>query len=333
MATIGRYRMYEVYHSAVQSLASLFPSHPLELETVYTKSFLYNYQKQLLLSGRRRNTVSFYLTALRSIFRQAVLQGALPDQPDLFSDVFTGSDATVKRALPELDVALLQSADLSVSPLLERCRDLFMLSIYLQGMTFVDMAHLQASDVHGDVIVYRRKKTNSELHVPISNEARVLLDKYARPAHSNSPYLLSIITLSGIEGRKEYATALHRHNDQLKKLGSCLGITQRLTSYVARHTWATMAHRNGVDVAVVSQGMGHSTEKTTHIYLSSFEHRRLTEANRAVINAILKPIQEGRVKPVVVEASRRKPVNKTKIMVSKKVKKKQEEYKMTNRKE
>ena len=73
-------------------------------------------------------------------------------------------------------------------------------------------------------------------------------------------------------------------NKRIRELGDRLGFDFPLTFYVARHTWATFAHEKGVPVSVISEGMGHTSEKTTHLYLASLSHKVIDRANKTVIN-------------------------------------------------
>ena len=72
--------------------------------------------------------------------------------------------------------------------------------------------------------------------------------------------------------RRQYKNAAHLVNDKLKKLGEKLGLTVPLTSYVARHGWASIARSRNIPLAIISEAMGHDSEKTTRIYLRLFGH-------------------------------------------------------------
>jgi len=297
MLACGRYRMSETYCSILHRLEMYCDYRLPALDGVFSPGFLHGFHSHLLLGGLSRNTVSFYITGLRSIYAFAVQEDRLSLDPDLFSSIACGSVPTEKRAVSAETIALLHAADLSDVPRLDRCRDLFMLSFHLQGMPFVDLAHLRKSDIQGNLIAYRRHKTGGTVCVSLIDPARDIFDKYAGEV-LDSPYLLPLVTFSGVDGHRQYQSALRRHNRQLKDLGSYLGIKETLSSYVARHSWATLAYHNGVDVGVVSQAMGHHTEEVTRIYLSSFDQQRLAEANHIVLQAILRPILDGRIQRV-----------------------------------
>lgn len=299
----SRYRMRQTCRSVLHRLGEYCNHRYPTLGTVYQGRFLRSFQEYLLADGLSRNTVTFYMTALRSLYTFAVEDGKLTNDPELFSFAGPGHIPTTKRAISPETVAALHAADLSDKPRLERCRDFFMLSLYLQGMPFIDLAHLRKNDVHGGYIVYSRRKTSGVICVSMIESAQTIFEKYANEA-SDSPYLLPLITLSGEEGNTQYQSALRRHNRQLKDLAAHLHIDDTLSSYVSRHCWATIAYHHGVEVGVVSQGMGHHAEETTRIYLSSFARERLTEANKIVLRAILRPIQEGLIHDVREEVKK-----------------------------
>jgi integrase len=288
----GRYRQCEVYRSALHRVClyagGVYPS----LDTVFTPRFLSGFQEHLMVSGLARNTVSFYMSALRSIHSSAVAAGKLLAGPGLFSPFFMGHVTTEKRALSVETVAVIHAADLSGSPLLERCRDLFMASLYLQGMPFVDLLHLRKCDLQGDLLTYTRRKTNRQVCVFVLDDAREYLSRLIDD-RVDTPYLLPFITLAGEAGYNQYQNALRWYNDRLKDLAAHLGVADNLTSYVARHTWATMAYHNGVEVSLVSQAMGHRTEAMTHVYLSAFGREHIKMVNQTVSDAVLRPIRDG----------------------------------------
>lgn len=302
----GHYARSIHYASASRSIL-LFSGNPaLPLHLLFSRGFLRRYEAFLTDERHcRRNTVSFYTRTLRSIYNQAVKSKRLSPVAGLFDEAFTGSAPTVKRAVSAGVVARILTGDLSGTPRLEECRDLFLLSLYLQGMTFIDLAHLRKSSLQGDRIAYRRSKTGSPVEVVVLPEARAIFDKYAHRV-KDSPYLLPLITRVGEAGRRQYESARHRQNRQLKDLAARLGITENLTTYVARHTWATLAYHGGTEVGVVSQGMGHHGEEVTRAYLAAFGRDRIEQANHVVLSAILSPIVSGEV--AGVSAPRKKAI-------------------------
>ena len=147
-------------------------------------------------------------------------------------------------------------------------------------MSFVDMAYLRKSDVHDNTISYRRRKTGQWLTMAIEPCIQEIFDRY----QNSSQFLLPI--LQDDESYKNYRTQQHDLNRHISAIGRELGFEQPLTYYVARHTWATMARDSGAPIQVISAGMGHTSERTTNIYLAQLDHNRIDELNRQVIGQL-----------------------------------------------
>lgn len=297
LRSVGRARAYNIYRSAVRRVIAFEDNADITLRQVFTKPYLCRFECYLLGSaGLCRNTSSFYMNALRSVFREAVSRGKLPDQSDLFSDVFTGSDPTEKRAVDAGVIAAVCSVDLSDYPRLVACRDMFTLSFLLHGMSFVDLVHLTKTEVCGNTVIYRRHKTGGVVVVPIHPEARKLLARYAS-RQSGSPYALCLLD-PDVDGVViKYDSLLRRHNRQLKALGELLGLETSLTTYVARHSWATIAYYNNVEMPAITESMGHRTEAITRVYLAPLTADRLWKANRIVFDAVFHPKFKDRAAP------------------------------------
>lgn len=174
----GRFRMCIAHQSVVHSVFEFSGLRSLTLNQMYTKDFLHRYEEYLILKGRKRNTISFYMTVLRGRYNTAVKMKKISYKAGLFTGVLTGSDPTRKRAVDPEVISCLYHANLTNVPHLERCRDLFMLSFHLQGMLFVDMAYLRKNDIQEDLAVFRRHKTRSVVSVSILEPAKELFDKY-----------------------------------------------------------------------------------------------------------------------------------------------------------
>ena len=193
---------------------------------------------------------------LRTICNQAVRLRIATLPAGLFDDVFTGTDTSEKRAVAPSCISQLREVDLSRHPHLELARDIFLLSFYLRGIPFVDLVRLRRTDVNNGVLRYRRSKTGRLLTVKIEPCAGVILKKYTSRL-SGSLYLFPVITDSGFSGYRQYQTALRRYNAHLGELSQLLRLKVKLTSYVARHSWATAAYHQGIPVSIISESLGH----------------------------------------------------------------------------
>ena len=219
------------------------------------------------------NTVAFYLRHLRAAYNAS---GG--DAAAAFRGVCTAPQRTRKRALPDGAIAAL--AALPLAGMLAMWRDLFLFCFSARGMAFVDAAHLRKSDVAGGYISYRRHKTGQQLLVRLEPCMEQVMARWRSP--EGSPFLFPVLTAFGAAGWRQYASRLAMYNRALRILGARIGCPD-LSSYAARHSWATAAHRSGVPVGLISEGLGHSSERTTQVYLASFGASVLDEANRRVL--------------------------------------------------
>jgi len=230
----------------------------------------------LKTKGLTKNTRSCYMRALRSIYNQAVKLELTPQQHP-FTNVYTGIDKTVKRAADESDIIRLKQLDLSGRKSLELARDLFLFSFYMRGISFIDMANLRKNSVRNGYITYLRSKTKQSVSVRIERCIEVIISRYETQTIDNR--LLPIFTAANMN----YNSLLRIYNKRLKRISDLMGLEQPLSSYVARHTWATIAHRKGIPIEIISECLGHDSENTTRIYIASLGQAVLDKANAEII--------------------------------------------------
>ncbi len=192
-------------------------------------------------------------------------------------------EKTVKRAIYRENIAAVRDLDLASLPRLKVARDIFLFSFYMRGMSFKDIVFLKVGNIVGDRIYYSRQKTAQKLNVKLTEKAWELIRKYSTLKGSDA-YIFPMILRPGVREFAQYRNAYRKINTYLKRVGSLAGIEMPLTTYVARHSWASIAKRSGIPVSVISEGLGHDSEKTTQIYLDSFENSVLDAANEVITN-------------------------------------------------
>lgn len=232
------------------------------------------------------NTTSYYMRNLRAIYQRAVEKGLTKDAVP-FKHVYTGVAKTCKRAITMDAIRRIRLLDLAQSLQLDYARDLFLFSVFMRGMSFVDMAYLKKTDLRGGMVSYTRKKTGRQLTIKWEDMMQEIVDKYDT---KDSPYLLPIIRNLETDSRRQYKSALRLMNKKLKIIEEMAGLSTPLTSYVARHTWATMAKEQKVSMSVISEAMGHDSEKTTKIYLASLDTSDIDNANRSILDSLRKRV-------------------------------------------
>jgi len=311
----GQYRTARAYRTTSRGLAHFAGKISFTLTDI-RPSLLKEFQEDMVGKGKTLNTVSFYMRNLRAIYNRAVRE-SLVESPkkNPFEGVYTGVEQTRKRALSKEDMALLSRDLLPIEnnkverpkniENLSAAQRLFLFSFHARGMSFVDVAFLKKSDIRNNVLAYRRRKTGQSLEMAVSVEMHRIINSFSIET-KNSPYLFPIIKNPGINEYRQYETGLKRQNIWLKKLSShcqlqqsserCLstihcqskiGLSQ-LTTHTSRHTWASIAKELNFPLAVISEGLGHTSEKTTSIYLSSFDQTVLDSMNRKISRAVKK---------------------------------------------
>ena len=135
------------------------------------------------------------------------------------------------------------------------------------------------------MLEYCRRKTNQHLAIGWEKEPQAIVERYAHLT-SGTPFLLPIIQKTDGTEYRQYQRKLENINRSLKRIGEMAGLKIPLTTYVARHSWASIARNMNISIAVISEGMGHSSYKTTQIYLDSIDTSKIDEANRRIIRKI-----------------------------------------------
>ena len=287
-ATIaGRYSTANAYLNTLRNYQQ-FIQKPSQTFEELTPEGMKNQELFMLQNALRYNTISLYNRMMRSICNQAVAQKVTDiNTAELFKDVFMGCKTTVKRTIEPAVIGQLMDTDFSQSPQLEFSRDLFLLSFYLRGISFVDLAYLCKSNVNYHTLIYFRQKNGRMIYVTLEECASKIIRHYAGQC-KESIYLLPIITGTQEEGHKQYRSALRLYNKHLQQISALLNLDITLTSGVPRHTWVAIAQNTNVPIAVINTCMGQSSNNVTYTYLDPFENHKLSDANKKVIATVMR---------------------------------------------
>lgn len=270
------------YEKTMHSLKVFLGNVRLPLSAL-TEQVISDYNAFLVQRGLVRNSVSFYMRVLRAVYNKAVRQ-KLIEQQHPFTDVYTGIDRTRKRAVSESIIAQLHRLELEEDSPIALCRDMFIFSYCTRGMAFVDIAYLRKENLQNGMICYARRKTGQLLSVRIEPGIQRIIDRYAS---RERPYLFPLLSSTdAVMAYGEYQVALNTYNRFLGRLSKMLGSGVKLTSYTSRHSWATAARNHNVPISVISQGMGHTSEQTTQIYLAMLENSVIDDANHGIIGCL-----------------------------------------------
>lgn len=229
-----------------------------------------------------QNTTSFYLRVLRSYYNKGINEGLYFSFVDPFKSVYTGVSRTQKRAIDEEFMVAIKEYPFPKK--LHFARDIFLFSFFMRGMSFIDISKLKTSNLLKDELRYCRSKTGQSIRVKIEPCAQEIINKYS--GKSGNEYLFPILYKNGVPFK--YNSSLKNTNNHLRKISQILNLEKPITTYTARHSWASIARKGGVPISTISEGMGHTSERTTQIYLSSLNQNTIDDANRKIIQSLNK---------------------------------------------
>ena len=261
----------------------------LSMQEIFTPERLKEYEDWLAGQQSSPNTISTYMRTLQAVYNRWMSPGIEGYNPVLFKDVYTKVESRTKRALTAEKMEQLRNTDFSVLTLRQQqVLTYFLLMFMLRGMPFIDLAHLRKSDLRNRRITYRRHKTGKLMVVDVPPDAMRLLQKYRDK--TDSEYLFPLLHggLFMEEHHHRYQETLRHFNRELARLMKQLLPGVSVSSYTARHTWATLAYHSGVPVGLISQSLGHSSIRVTMTYLKPFDAEVIDRINRQVISLVKK---------------------------------------------
>jgi site-specific recombinase XerD len=282
MIRAGRISNAKAYQSTRNSIIK-FRGKKIKFKEI-TSTFLEKYEVFLRENGNQNGGVAFKMRELRAVFNKARRRKIIPKDPYPFEDykISKLKSNTSKRALSIDEFKMIRDVDLTDNPNLIESYHYFMFSIYTRGMNFKDMMHLKWSDIQNNRIHYTRSKTKGKFNIEILDNAQKILDYYReqkRPTNYVFPILLSEnLTPQQIDNRKQ--KVLRRYNLKLKEIAKLVNIDTRLSSYVARHSFATILKMSGTSIEKISEMMGHADVSITMSYLKEFSNEDLDLENR-----------------------------------------------------
>ncbi len=252
-----------------------------------TPAFLEKYEVYLRENNNSDGGVAFKMRELRSLYNKALKKNIIDEKyyPFKIYKVSKLKVGNIKKALSREEVRLIENFDDTLYPNLSEAKRIFLFSYYCRGMNFFDIMMLRWSNISGNRINYIRSKTKGKFNIGILPPAKQILDFY-KDLFSSTDYVFPILlsekmTATQIQNRKH--KKLKKFNSDLKKIAEIVGIDKPLSSYVARHSYATNLKQIGVSTDIVSQSMGHKNVAITTAYLKDFEDDVVDCANEKLV--------------------------------------------------
>ncbi len=276
---IGNARAYQCALGAISNFVKGKDLAFHELNYAFIKKF----ESHNLIKGTSQNGLATYLKKIRAIYNRAIKDGLAEKSMYPFENYSIKTTKTRKRAISMDAIKRIIDLKLEAGHPYFDARNYFVLSFYMRGMSFADMAHLKVSDMIDGRIYYERQKTNKPYNIKVTPEIRALLDLYLSDK-SQEDYIFPIIKSADAEQQyQDVVSARSVFNIGLKELAKLCNIEEHLTSYVSRHSFATRAKNLGIPVATISEMLGHDNVKTTEVYLDSLLSDIMDEAHAMII--------------------------------------------------
>jgi len=281
MELSDKYGNWRIYKSSYNSL-NKFTNNKLDLLfSEIDVLWLNKYEQWQRKNGNKDTTISVQFRTLRAVFNKAVEAKSLNKAYYPFDDykVSKFDNTTQKRAISKEDINKIVTVNLDDNKL-KFARDIFVFSYLCGGISFIDIAKLKESNIINGCLVYRRNKTNKPINLKLLPEAQNILNHYSQGRTNN--YLFPILEVNNHLTEKQRKMRVHnllyRVDKRLQTIACLAEVNTHITTYVARHSFATVLKRSGVSTAIISESLGHSSEKVTRIYLDSFENSQISEA-------------------------------------------------------
>ncbi len=239
----------------------------------------YLYDRKNKINGLR-----FIQATLRSSCNKIIKKRMMPQDWYPYKYYTIKTEKTKKRYLkPEELKRFLSEKPLNYQE--DRAKKLFIASLFLSGMSFVDMAHLKVRNIRGSRIEYTRSKTKDD-HISVEIPAMILpLIESFKEEKSDEEYLFPILTNKS--EKTSITDAINntrkKFNDALKSISKRAGVSIKITSLASRHTYATKLLLHGAPLEIISQALGHESTETTKTYISSFPNHIIDEYSKQAL--------------------------------------------------
>ena len=273
LESANRLRYADMYKCTMHSLIK-FNKHldiPFsDMDTIWLK----RYEVWLQSQGLAINTLGTRFRHLRVIYNFAIEEKIVKSEYYPFNSfkVSKLSQTTAKRSIQKGEILSVLNYQ-GQTPLECLAIDLFTFSYLAAGINFGDIARLTKDNILENRLIYIRKKTQKQIKVSLQEQAIKLIQKYSMP---DNPYLFPILS-------NFHKTEQQKVNKSLKEIGERLNIPIDLTTYVARHSFATVLKRSGVNTSLICEALGHSSERVTQIYLDSFGNDQMEDAMKNLL--------------------------------------------------
>jgi integrase/recombinase XerD len=257
-----------------------------------TPAFLKKYEKWMLDQGNSTTTIGIYLRSLRAIINIAINDGLITKDFYPFGKrrYEIPASKNTKKALSLSDIGKIYNYQPLPGSTSERMRDYWLFLYFCNGMNVKDFSRLRYKNIQDDFLVFHRAKTertkrvSQEIRIPLHDDINAIIKKYGNKKINDEAYIFPVLqpAITLVRERDLVKLLTRLINDHIKKIAEAVGIKANVTTYVARHSFASVLKRSGASVEFISEAMAHGHISTTQNYLASFEDDMKKEVAKAL---------------------------------------------------
>ena len=272
-----------IYKGSYNSL-KVFTKNQLDIPfSTIDVSWLNKYEKWLRSKGNKETTMSLMFRTLRSAYNKAIKAKCARKSDYPFDEykINKFDTKTQKRAIAKTEVLKFTKEvdNIGKRQYVQLSKDIFIFSYLCGGINFTDIANLTKTNITNGRIHYIRQKTGKLIKLGISEEAMQIIKKYESESKGYLfPILNANIHKTPLQKQNRIHKMLGKINKNLKLIAAQLNVDANMTTYVARHSFASVLKKSGVSIALISEALGHSDLSTTQVYLDSFDNEQIDAA-------------------------------------------------------
>lgn len=282
MRKMNKFGNARAYASSIQAVSKHVNKQNVLFRDI-NYQFLKSFETAYLSRNNSRNGLSAILRSLRALINKAIAEGVIDKDSSPFINYKISSTPTAKRAVDHEAINKIVTLDLDNTHPCFDARNIFILSYYLWGMNFTDLAFLKVGDLIDGRLKYERRKTHRPYDIKIQPEMQIILEYYSKDKDRTDFILPIIKRTKEFEQDKDIQWCRKRYNKKLKAIAKLCGIQENITSYVSRHSFATLAEESGIPLRVISKMLGHTRLSTTEIYLRGFSNSSIDDYHQLLL--------------------------------------------------
>ncbi|MDR3057883.1 MAG: site-specific integrase [Prevotella sp.] len=277
----GNYLVYKDSYNSIKSFTNSKLDMPFSDIDV---KWLNKYEEWLRAKNNAETSISLSFRTLRSVYNKAIEAKYVRRNLYPFNDfkISKFNTKTNKRAISKDVILKIIETDLGKERYyVQFAKDIFIFSYLCGGINFTDIAHLTSDNIIDKHLSYKRKKTSKQVTIPLIDAAFDIMNKYSADSVDTGytfPILNRNVHKTEIQKYNRIHKVMGKVNKTLKEISKIIGEEINLTTYVARHSYATILKNSGVNISLIGETLGHSDLKTTQIYLDSFSNSKIDEA-------------------------------------------------------